>query len=113
MALIDTGVVAMQDQTLSELKRGQIKPGISFVRDLGDEDRGSHWWLPSDEHGSQMAHLICSLDPYCELYPAQVAYGRELNTVYSVVEVRLVHCSMLLCVHCLRAGKLPVLIFVT
>ncbi|OTA07300.1 hypothetical protein A9Z42_0081950 [Trichoderma parareesei] len=51
----------------------RIKKGRSFV------DEGSKlypWHLASDPHGTQMANLICAMDPFCELYVARVAEGK-------------------------------------
>ncbi|KAK8146546.1 hypothetical protein G3M48_002972 [Beauveria asiatica] len=48
----------------------RFKAERSFV------DRNSKfcpWQFPSDPHGTQMANLICALDPTCEIYVARVA----------------------------------------
>lgn len=89
VALIDTGIVAIEDRKsdVREFQPGQIKEGISFVHGADGESE-SPWWLPSHEHGSQMADIICSIDPYCELYPAKVANGTSVKGVPSVVDVR-------------------------
>ncbi|KID96017.1 Peptidase S8/S53, subtilisin/kexin/sedolisin, partial [Metarhizium majus ARSEF 297] len=50
-----------------------IKGGKSFV---DDDSQGSSWLFASDPHGTQMANLICALDPGCELYIAKVADDR-------------------------------------
>ncbi|KAI1486454.1 subtilisin-like protein [Biscogniauxia mediterranea] len=48
----------------------RIREGRSFV----DQDsRLSPWLFASDPHGTQMANLICAIDPFCEIYVARVA----------------------------------------
>ncbi|CAH0024479.1 unnamed protein product, partial [Clonostachys rhizophaga] len=48
----------------------RIRGGKSFVE---SSSRFNPWQFPSDAHGTQMANLICALDPYCDLYVARVA----------------------------------------
>ncbi|KAI0849800.1 hypothetical protein F5Y00DRAFT_234886 [Daldinia vernicosa] len=51
----------------------RVKGGKSFV------DEGSRvgpWLFASDPHGTQMANIICAIDPLCELYVAKVTEGR-------------------------------------
>ncbi|KAL8943001.1 MAG: hypothetical protein Q9211_001150 [Gyalolechia sp. 1 TL-2023] len=52
----------------------RIKGGRSFV---DDNFRVSPWLFASDPHGTQMANLICAIDPCCELYVAKVAETRS------------------------------------
>ncbi|KAK1252950.1 hypothetical protein MKX08_004137 [Trichoderma sp. CBMAI-0020] len=52
----------------------RIKKGQSFV---DDDARISSWLFASDPHGTQMANLICAIDPCCDLYVARVAEGRS------------------------------------
>ncbi|UKZ60117.1 uncharacterized protein TrAtP1_001403 [Trichoderma atroviride] len=52
----------------------RIKNGRSFV---DDESSLSPWLFASDPHGTQMANLICAIDPCCDLYVAKVAEGRS------------------------------------
>ncbi|OCK83141.1 subtilisin-like protein, partial [Lepidopterella palustris CBS 459.81] len=47
--------------------------GASFVCRDGKE---SSWWLSQEMHGTNMARIIRSLDPYCELYIAQVGESK-------------------------------------
>ena len=51
----------------------RIKGGRSFV---DDNSRVSPWLFASDPHGTQMANVICAIDPWCELYVAKVAESR-------------------------------------
>lgn len=51
----------------------RIKEGRSFVY---DGPKVSPWLFASDSHGTQMANLICAMDPFCELYVARVAEGK-------------------------------------
>lgn len=66
IALIDTGIGALVDR--SQL---QIKSGISFGHGADGESE-SPWWIPSNEHGPQMADIISSIDPYCEIFPIKI-----------------------------------------
>ncbi|KAL8743053.1 MAG: hypothetical protein Q9190_004554 [Brigantiaea leucoxantha] len=52
----------------------RIMRGRSFV---DDNSRVSPWLFASDPHGTQMANLICAIDPWCELYVAKVAESRS------------------------------------
>ncbi|KAL7921174.1 peptidase S8/S53 domain-containing protein [Trichoderma austrokoningii] len=52
----------------------RVKKGQPFV---DDESRVSSWLFASDPHGTQMANLICAIDPCCDLYVAKVAEGRS------------------------------------
>lgn len=51
----------------------RIKGGKSFVE---DSSRVSPWLFASNPHGTQMANLICAIDPWCDLYVAKVTEGR-------------------------------------
>lgn len=51
----------------------RIKGGKSFVE---DSNRVSPWLFASNPHGTQMANLICAVDPLCDLYVAKVTEGR-------------------------------------
>lgn len=48
----------------------RIKEERSFV---DGSSRLSPWSFASNPHGTQMANLICAIDPFCELYVARVA----------------------------------------
>lgn len=52
----------------------RIKDGSSFVI---FDDRVSPWMFASDPHGTQMANLICAIDPGCEIYVAKVTERRH------------------------------------
>ncbi|KAK0640567.1 hypothetical protein B0T16DRAFT_460740 [Cercophora newfieldiana] len=47
----------------------RVQRGRSFV---DDEGQVSPWMFASDPHGTQMANLICAIDPLCEIYVAKV-----------------------------------------
>ncbi|KAL4950088.1 hypothetical protein BDW69DRAFT_187706 [Aspergillus filifer] len=53
-----------------------IDNGISYVSSdhLGEAPRP--WWTVADAHGTQMASLINTVNPYCRLYIARVGKGR-------------------------------------
>ncbi|KAF4460275.1 hypothetical protein FALBO_12951 [Fusarium albosuccineum] len=48
----------------------RIKEGRSFV---DANSKHSPWYFASNAHGTQMANLICAIDPFCEIYVARVA----------------------------------------
>ena len=70
----------LSNQKRRDKARGQrtlwsrIKLGRSFV---DDDFQLSPWLFASDPHGTQMANLICAIDPACELYVAKVTDGRD------------------------------------
>lgn len=66
----------------------RIKEGRSFVRDCS---RVSPWLFASHPHGTQMANLICALDPLCETYVAKVTDGRHGITASRVAQVSYYH----------------------
>lgn len=51
----------------------RIKEGRSFVE---EDSKFSSWLFASNPHGTQMANLICAIDPWCDLYVAKVTEGR-------------------------------------
>ncbi|KAL7961290.1 hypothetical protein V8C34DRAFT_274322 [Trichoderma compactum] len=61
-------------QTRRKTLWSRIKAGRSFV---DDNVRVSPWLFASDPHGTQMANLICAVDPWCDLYVAKVTEGRS------------------------------------
>lgn len=64
--------------------RSRIMAGQSFVE---SNSRFSPWQFPSDAHGTQMANLICAMDPYCDLYVARVAESSFGISAASVAKV--------------------------
>lgn len=62
----------------------RIKEGCSFV---DDDYQLSPWLFASHPHGTQMANLICALDPACQLYVAKVTDGTYGITPYRVAKV--------------------------
>jgi len=78
VAILDNGILSVPPahQSKSGEAHGllsRIKEGRSFV---DDADRSSPWLFASNPHGTQMANLICAVDPTCELYVAKVTEGR-------------------------------------
>jgi hypothetical protein len=53
--------------------------GKSFVSTGDDEEQV--WWHASEAHGTQMARLICSIDPCCELYVVKLPVQRDVNSL--------------------------------
>ncbi|PTB62989.1 hypothetical protein BBK36DRAFT_1144522 [Trichoderma citrinoviride] len=60
-----------------------VEVGRSFVY-TGDEEE-EVWWHASEPHGTQMARLICSVDPCCQLYVAKVAETRQRGISPAIV----------------------------
>jgi hypothetical protein len=65
----------------------RIKDGCSFV---DDDSRFSSWLFASNPHGTQMANLICAIDPCCDLYVAKVTEGRYGISPGRVTKVSLI-----------------------
>lgn len=63
----------------------RIKAGRSFV--AGGSSH-SPWHLACNPHGTQMANLICAMDPLCEIYIARVAEDAVGITPERVEKVR-------------------------
>lgn len=62
----------------------RIRNGRSFVE---GNSKFCPWQFPSDPHGTQMANLICAIDPSCEIYVARVmedAFGITNKAVAKV-----------------------------
>ncbi|EXJ88024.1 hypothetical protein A1O1_04951 [Capronia coronata CBS 617.96] len=73
IAVLDNGA----DKIRSTLKQ-HIEKGVSFVTANSDGDnRILPWWMVADPHGTQMASLITSANPFCRLYIARVGTGRK------------------------------------
>ncbi|KAK4099055.1 hypothetical protein N658DRAFT_509100 [Parathielavia hyrcaniae] len=60
-----------------------IEDGESFVTTGDNEEQV--WWHASEPHGTQMARLICSIDPSCRLLIAKVAETRSSGISANVV----------------------------
>ncbi|KAI0520750.1 hypothetical protein F5B22DRAFT_598226 [Xylaria bambusicola] len=60
-----------------------IEDGKSYVNTGDDEEQ--MWWHASEPHGTQMARLICSIDPRCKLYVVKVAETRSSGIAANVV----------------------------
>ncbi|KAL6795510.1 hypothetical protein J3E68DRAFT_404485 [Trichoderma sp. SZMC 28012] len=78
VALIDSGVVvvgggrseSINGNSLESDLAHRIVDGISLV----SRDNEEHtWWHATEPHGTQMATLICSINPFCDLYVVKVA----------------------------------------
>ncbi|KAM4054821.1 subtilase family protein [Hirsutella rhossiliensis] len=77
VAIIDNGILNIPPFRTSQNHEGlwpRIKDGQSFV---DDASRLGSWLFASDPHGTQMANLMCAIDPYCDLYVAKIVEGRE------------------------------------
>ena len=64
----------------------RIKAGRSFV---DSKSKFSPWQFPSDPYGTQMANLICAIDPLCQILVARVAedaFGIKAKSVAKVIE---------------------------
>lgn len=64
----------------------RIVEGISLVSRDNEEQP---WWHATEPHGTQMATLICSINPFCELYVVKVAESNASGiTGHNVAKVR-------------------------
>ncbi|KKO96663.1 hypothetical protein THAR02_11234 [Trichoderma harzianum] len=78
VALIDSGVVVvggargehLEGNVASSDLAQRIVEGISLVSRDNEEQP---WWHATEPHGTQMATLICSINPFCDLYVVKVA----------------------------------------
>ena len=87
VAILDNGILNIPPARTGEDDKGlwpRIKEGQSFV---DNASRLGSWLFASDPHGTQMANLICAIDPYCELYVAKIVEGRQGILPDSVAEV--------------------------
>jgi len=68
-----------------------VASGRSFVK-VGSTQDGPYlpWFTAADRHGTQMAHLIFSVNPWCVLYLARVACLRRDVDADAAAKVRLV-----------------------
>ncbi|KAE9566636.1 hypothetical protein CGMCC3_g17204 [Colletotrichum fructicola] len=46
---------------------------IKLKAPMKEQDRVSPWYLASNPHGTQMANLVCAIDPLCQLFVAKIA----------------------------------------
>jgi len=86
----DDGAMRQKSNTRTTLW-SRISEGKSFV---DDDYQLSPWLFASDPHGTQMANLICAIDPGCQLYVAQVTDGRYGITPHRVKEVSTENCRV-------------------
>ncbi|KAK5997909.1 hypothetical protein PT974_00275 [Cladobotryum mycophilum] len=78
IALIDSGVVVVGKRDATDHQQPEygsdiaqrIVDGVSFVSSGNQEYL---WWHASEPHGTQMATIICAMNPCCDLYVAKVA----------------------------------------
>ncbi|KAK4151163.1 hypothetical protein C8A00DRAFT_17410 [Chaetomidium leptoderma] len=70
VAIIDSGI------DLGEFQSARDVSGDTFC--------GGSWWLSAEQHGTQMAKMITSIDPCCKLWIAQVADDRTSITIEAV-----------------------------
>lgn len=96
VAVIDSGVVVVDGGERSESPNtpifsrnpcDHIMDGTSLVARENDEQA---WWHATDPHGTQMANLICSINPCCELFVVKIAESSQSGvTSAKVAEVSL------------------------
>ena len=89
VAIVDDGIMGVsKPKTRGARLCKQVKEGKSFAIGTRGLHHGSWFASSSESHGTQMASLIASLDPMCELYIAQVAAPRIQIDSYAVAKVR-------------------------
>ena len=71
---------------MGDRSQSQIKDGISFVHGPDGESE-SPWWIPSHEHGPQMADIICAIGPYCQIYPVKVTDEQAVKDPQPIINV--------------------------
>ncbi|EJP62553.1 serine proteinase-like protein [Beauveria bassiana ARSEF 2860] len=59
-----------QETLMADNLWARICAGKSFVY---ERDSLSPWYLASNPHGTQMANLVCAIDPLCQLFIAKIA----------------------------------------
>jgi hypothetical protein len=77
VAILDNGILNIPPARTGKNDEGlwpRVEDGQSFV---DNASRLGSWLFASDPHGTQMANLICAIDPYCKLYVAKVVEGRQ------------------------------------
>jgi hypothetical protein len=67
IAIVDDGVDASLDILL-----GKIAGGKSFCPYANSSDLMNAYYVPSGQHGTMMADLICQICPSCRLYVARL-----------------------------------------
>jgi hypothetical protein len=83
VAVLDNGV----DLTNCDIALN-IATGRSFVRAGSGDGPLLPWDTAADPHGTQMAYLIRSVNPCCQLYPARVASFHKDVDANAAAQVR-------------------------
>ncbi|KAM0294459.1 hypothetical protein ACHAPM_011198 [Fusarium culmorum] len=66
----------VQEESSEDVSQALLSRVIRGQSFLADENRVGSWSFASDPHGTQMASLICAIDPHCEILVAKVTEGR-------------------------------------
>ncbi|KAI0390286.1 hypothetical protein F5Y17DRAFT_445448 [Xylariaceae sp. FL0594] len=78
IAIIDSGIVdfwpLQGEREGKNSLRARIADGSTFMHHA---DRMPPWQFASDPHGTQIANVICAIDPHCEIYIAKVTENRR------------------------------------
>lgn len=83
VAIIDNGFITVAnrgktnsngDQIMQSEFSERIKDAESFVSKGQDKEP---WYFATAPHGTQMANLICAIDPNCELYVVKAAVSNN------------------------------------
>jgi len=83
IAIIDDGVDASLEFLL-----GKIAGGKSFCPYASSSDLMNAYYVPSGQHGTMMADLICKICPSCRLYVARLdeRQGRSDSTRHITID---------------------------
>lgn len=94
IAIIDDGVDASLEFLL-----GKIAGGKSFCPYASSSDLMNAYYVPSGQHGTMMADLICKICPSCRLYVARLDErpGRSDSTRHITIDSAAEVCTY---VHC-------------
>jgi hypothetical protein len=83
VAIIDNGIDHMQESLCRNIERG-----MSFVKAGGStEVPYLPWFTAADPHGTQMAYLIQSMNPWCRLFPARIGVLQQDIDVDAAIKV--------------------------
>lgn len=83
VAIIDNGA----DQMCTAISANIVR-GMSFVRSGYEARSVLPWYTPAHPHGTQMADLIRSVNPWCDLFPLRVASLDNDVNMDAAIEVR-------------------------
>jgi len=90
VAIIDNGVDQMHFPLSQSIERG-----ASFVKAGGSTEMPYlPWYTAADAHGTQMAYLVHSMNPWCRLFPLRVGtLQRDIDVRAAVKVITTLSCA--------------------